>query len=801
MIVVKRSIVRAVLVSGLLWLGTSGCGSSATTSTTTAGAGGDLSSTVQQLSSQVPDLAASAAVSSIGLKVSTSTTFLTLNAVAGVVRCPNVSADFPDGSNSSGPLVFNATACEESSDSTGGFFDVSGEFQFSGFDISGQMLTGPFMGSLHIGPLPSEVLLTGQYEKVPLTMTVMTKTPLSVMIGEDVLEFTFSADFSGQFNGTTGTLEGSFTSFQSHLRNPGVSGIFCTAFQDCEGDDDDDGLVNSKDGCPRVPPKTDSSGQFIDINKDGCPDAEESTACVLQPCTKDANCQYLLSCPGVSDILKSGDLGSGDPHRLGFLVFCNQEKHQCEPFPKVTAGSNGSCPIDVSKTQPLPPPSSFCFDGFPRGPLPGGDCTEDSNCKAVPICHGDSGITFPCPDGPREGDHCVDGCCVVTNFDTDRDGVPNYLDNCPFVPNGDQLDSDGDGFGDACDCDLFHYDLINSDIDGDGICDECDPGNDPNNHICESREGENFVTDPGECDKTQGFEICDPSFSGNSDCFKVALTLFANPNYPFADPLNLSFIQDGTSAGAIRNCCTTQGCSADEDPSSIPPGSFCPLESGFLSLKTCSSGADCGGVTCHTDVGRCDASSATLGGPPPVQPPGGGPPTTCSTPCKVDANCSPGDSCVNACCQTGGPPPACTPTVGQETAETNCSDNMDNDCDGKVDCLDKDCTGLSGGAGTCQFGVEANCSDGFDNDGDGAVDCMDADCDGKACDNNNISNVCTNNVCSPPPSSCGNAPTCTPGASGNSFCDQLGQSQFHLPPGGACCSTSGCCQQAGPGCS
>ncbi len=34
--------------------------------------------------------------------------------------------------------------------------------------------------------------------------------------------------------------------------------------------------------------------------------------------------------------------------------------------------------------------------------------------------------------------------------DTDADGVINALDNCPLISNPDQLDSDGDGKGDAC---------------------------------------------------------------------------------------------------------------------------------------------------------------------------------------------------------------------------------------------------------------------------------------------------------------------------------------------------------------
>lgn len=39
----------------------------------------------------------------------------------------------------------------------------------------------------------------------------------------------------------------------------------------------------------------------------------------------------------------------------------------------------------------------------------------------------------------------------VDGSDVDFDGVPDELDNCPLVPNPDQVDTDEDGLGDVCD--------------------------------------------------------------------------------------------------------------------------------------------------------------------------------------------------------------------------------------------------------------------------------------------------------------------------------------------------------------
>jgi len=77
--------------------------------------------------------------------------------------------------------------------------------------------------------------------------------------------------------------------------------------------------------------------------------------------------------------------------------------------------------------------------------------------------------------------------------DTDMDGIPDNLDNCIEVPNADQRDTDGDGYGNRCDGDLNNDGMVNAvdlgllkqvfitadpdaDFNGDGIVNSLDLG-------------------------------------------------------------------------------------------------------------------------------------------------------------------------------------------------------------------------------------------------------------------------------------------------------------------------------------
>jgi hypothetical protein len=75
----------------------------------------------------------------------------------------------------------------------------------------------------------------------------------------------------------------------------------------------------------------------------------------------------------------------------------------------------------------------------------GGDCTNNNFCSSSYIHRGSTLIssTLSDLDGDGIGDDCGD-------LDIDGDGIDNTVDNCPTMPNPNQLDSNGDGVGDFC---------------------------------------------------------------------------------------------------------------------------------------------------------------------------------------------------------------------------------------------------------------------------------------------------------------------------------------------------------------
>jgi hypothetical protein len=102
-----------------------------------------------------------------------------------------------------------------------------------------------------------------------------------------------------------------------------------------------------------------------------------------------------------------------------------------------------------------------------------GDGVGDAcdNCRTAPNPLQEDSFPLDGPEGPGNG---IGEACEVIPDDMDGDGIPNVLDNSPFVRNPDQTDTDDDAVGDASDNCPIAPNQDQADLNRNGIGDVCE---------------------------------------------------------------------------------------------------------------------------------------------------------------------------------------------------------------------------------------------------------------------------------------------------------------------------------------
>lgn len=127
-------------------------------------------------------------------------------------------------------------------------------------------------------------------------------------------------------------------------------------------------------------------------------------------------------------------------------------------------------------------------------------------------------------DGNGVGDACQD---------SDGDTILDAVDNCPFFASANQADGDGDGLGDVCDNCVAVANFLQENLDGDALGNACDPDDDEDTWLDEIDNCPLVSNDQSDIDTDGLGDVCDPDIDG--DGIQNAVDGFHDASGDFTD--------------------------------------------------------------------------------------------------------------------------------------------------------------------------------------------------------------------------------------------------------------------------